>query len=45
MVSCVVVLGKVSVAWLTSAVEELVHKAMLSECFKSSRDGNKALID
>jgi hypothetical protein len=39
-----VLLGKVSVAWLSSTVEELVQKAEANEFFKSTREGSKALI-
>ncbi len=37
-------LGKVSVAWLSSTVEDLVCKAEVAEFFKPSREGSRALI-
>jgi hypothetical protein len=39
-----VLLGKVSVAWLSFMVEDLVCKAEVAEFFKSSREGSRALI-
>jgi hypothetical protein len=39
-----VLLGKVSVAWLSSTVEDLVCKAEVAEFFKPSREGSRALI-
>lgn len=42
--SRVVLLGKVSVAWLSSTVEELVQNAEAVGFFKSYRDWSKALI-